>query len=105
MKKGGVGEAEIDSSMLRYFLGGVLEIIRPPLSVPLVNVLCKMLGTKSCIDAVMSPHFQEKKKLMLRQLLNDFEKTYNEERQKSKSACSVSDKDMREMEILKNMYS
>lgn len=100
----GTGTAEIDSSLLRYFIGGSLQIIQPPLSVPLVKVLSKMFGTKACIDAVKSPHFHESKKALLPKLLDYFEKTYEEEKTKSRSTCSISSDEMTLVKSLKIIY-
>jgi len=104
LRQGGSG-AVIDSSLLRYFMSGVLEVIHPPFSVPLVKVLNKMFATKACIEAVNSPHFHETKKTAFRELLQEFEKTFKEEKRMSKSASSVSKEDVKSVESLRNIYA
>lgn len=64
--------SEIDFSLMRYFVGGALEIIRPPVSVPFVRSMGKMLSAKLCVDALNSQYFDTKKKIALVKLVSYF---------------------------------
>jgi len=73
------GSSEIDSSLMRYFISGALEIIRPPVSVPFVRSMGKMLSAKLCVDALNSQYFDTKKKIALVKLVSYFSDAVTEE--------------------------
>ncbi len=52
-------ENVIDSALLRYFISGAVEIMRPPFSISLVRSFGKLLCLKSCVTALQnSPYFK-----------------------------------------------
>jgi len=61
--------SEIDSALLRYFMEGALEIIRPPLSLTFARSFSEMLNTKPCVEALSSVYFDTKRKQMLIDLI------------------------------------
>mmetsp|Transcript_11475 Transcript_11475/g.33828 ORF Transcript_11475/g.33828 Transcript_11475/m.33828 type:complete len:430 (-) Transcript_11475:207-1496(-) len=74
LKKAGTSNSGIDSANLRYFVAGVLEVIRPPLSVPLVRSMGTFLSNKTCVDALQSSYFDTSKKKALAELVWNFDK-------------------------------
>ena len=49
----------IDSALLRYFISGTVEIMRPPFSISLVRSFGRLLCSKSCVSALQnSPYFK-----------------------------------------------
>ena len=76
LRKGvGAGGSGMDSANLRYFVSGALDIMQPPLSIPLVRSMGTFLATKSCVDVLLSSHFDMGKKKKLRKLLGHFQTT------------------------------
>jgi len=67
-----VTSAGFDSALLRYFVGGILQIVRPTFSLPLVRSLSSLLSSKPCVDALRSSHFDESGKALLAKLLGNF---------------------------------
>ena len=57
------GASELDASLVRYFVTGLLQVIQPPVSLTFVRAFGKLLLTSRCTDAVKSPYFTEKEKL------------------------------------------
>ena len=39
-----VGSTDMDAALLRYFFAGLIEIVRPPLSLPFVRTLGGLMG-------------------------------------------------------------
>lgn len=52
-------EVEIDNSLLRYLVAGLLEVVRPPISMVFVRSFGKLLLMPKCIEAVRSNHFKD----------------------------------------------
>jgi hypothetical protein len=67
-----VKQGVIDSNLIRYFVSGTLEIVRPPVSISFVHAFGELLSSKACIDAINSNFFEEKKKGILVKLLKSF---------------------------------
>mmetsp|Transcript_32592 Transcript_32592/g.43326 ORF Transcript_32592/g.43326 Transcript_32592/m.43326 type:complete len:235 (+) Transcript_32592:1009-1713(+) len=84
LRQGGV----IDAALLRYFIGGILDVIGPPVSIPFVKVLGMMLTTKACVDALNSTFFDAKKKVLLSELIGDFEDAVMENEKQSPRAAA-----------------
>lgn len=66
------GTTEMDASLVRYFVSGLLDVMRPPFSLPLVHELGSMLAAPKCIDALRSSYFGESNKTRLSLLVNSF---------------------------------
>ena len=67
-----VASAGFDSALLRYFMGAILQIVRPAFSLPLVRSLGSLLSAKPCVDALRSSHFDASGKALLAKLLGNF---------------------------------
>ena len=63
------GSSDLDSSLARYFVGGLLDIIAPPCSPLMVTALGNLLMTPRCVDALNSAYFPDEKKAKLKTLL------------------------------------
>ena len=70
-----VGSTDMDAALVRYFFVGLIEIIRPPFSVPFVRALGGLLIKVA--DALQSIHFESSKREQLRVLINQFETAVN----------------------------
>lgn len=66
---------KLDASLLRYFAAGVLELVRPPYSLPFVRLFGAMLQTPKVVDAVRSSYFEESSKARLKDLLMKFKES------------------------------
>lgn len=68
----GQGSSELDASLIRYFVKGLLEVVRPPASMVFVWSFAAVLKSPRCVDAVRSPYFGDADKQKLAQLLQSF---------------------------------
>jgi hypothetical protein len=66
------GNSDLDASLIRFFMGGVLEIVRPPVSLIFVRAFAAVLECPRCLDAVRSSYFGEPHKTRLVELLSSF---------------------------------
>jgi hypothetical protein len=66
----GHGRSDLDSSLIRYFIEGMLDMVRPPFSLPFVRSMGSLLSTKACVEALNSPHFDMKKNEMLNRMID-----------------------------------
>jgi hypothetical protein len=73
------GSSDLDASLIRYFVGGVLECARPPVSSEFVRCFGLFLKTPKCIDAVRSTYFTESNQELFREMLLSFERTASPE--------------------------
>ena len=64
----------MDSALLRYFFGGVLDVARPPYSMAFVRALGGLMAQRPCVDALRSSHFEASKREKIVGLIQDFEK-------------------------------
>jgi hypothetical protein len=64
--------SDLDASLVRYFVGGILEVVRPPVSFSFCRSFCALLQAPKCIDAVRSTYFGEPHKQRLIDLLKSF---------------------------------
>jgi hypothetical protein len=69
------GSSDLDASLIRYFVGGVLECARPPVSSEFVRCFGLFLKTPKCIDAVRSTYFTDSNQELFREMLLSFEGT------------------------------
>ena len=65
------GSSEIDASLVRYFVGNLLDVIGPPYSAVTARSLGAFLLAPRCLEALGSAYFQEEKKAKLRKLVKD----------------------------------
>jgi len=66
---------KLDASLLRYFIAGILEVVKPPFSLPFVRLLGAVLKTPRCIEAVQSAYFGDTNQERLKMLLNNFKES------------------------------
>lgn len=72
----GQGEAiKVDASLMRYFISGMIDVVRPPYSLPFVRLFGAVLKTPRCMDAVRSNYFGDEKRKRLVGLLADFRRS------------------------------
>lgn len=67
------GSSDLDASLIRYFVGGLLECARPPVSSEFVRCFGLFLKAPKCIDAVRSSYFTDQNQQLLSQMLLAFE--------------------------------
>jgi hypothetical protein len=63
------GDSDLDASLVRYFVSGVLEVVRSPVSKSFARSLGGILLAPRCIDAIRSSYFKEESRTQLRTLL------------------------------------
>lgn len=73
-----VNRGIIDSNLVRYFVSGALDIIRPPVSLSFIHALGKLLITQVCNDALNSDFFEKHKKIALKGLIQSFQLSLSE---------------------------
>jgi TH1 protein/WW domain len=66
--------SDLDASLIRYFMGGVLEVVQPPVSLVFIRSFAALLQTPRCLDAVRSSYFGDPHKPRLVSLLQSFRK-------------------------------
>jgi hypothetical protein len=66
------GSSVLDASLVRYFIGGVLEVIQPPVSIVFVRAFGGLLKAPKCVDAVRTQYFVEPHRQRLVDLLKSF---------------------------------
>lgn len=59
------GTSCLDASLVRYFMSGLLEIIRVPFSVPFIRLLSALLKAPGTVDAVKTSYFDGESKKRL----------------------------------------
>jgi hypothetical protein len=67
----------MDASLVRYFVGGILECVRPPVSRAFIESFGALLKAPKCIDAVRSNYFHVAHREALRKLLESFQHNPN----------------------------
>lgn len=77
----------MDASLVRYFVGGLLDVMRPPFSVPLIRELGSMLTAPKCIEALSSSYFGEANKTRLSLLV----KSFSDSLEKNSDSCNKED--------------
>ncbi|KAI2503862.1 TH1 protein [Fragilaria crotonensis] len=60
----------LDSSLARYFVSGLLDIVSPPCSPIMVTAMGKLLLSPKCIEALQSAYFPDEKKNKLKTLIS-----------------------------------
>jgi len=74
LKGQGNNSSGLDASLIRYFVGGLVDVVRAPVSLAFVRALDAVLRAPRCLDAVRSSYFGEPQRTMLLTLLKSFEK-------------------------------
>jgi hypothetical protein len=66
------GTTDLDASLIRYFVSGILEVIRPPVSTAFVRAFGTLLKTRNCRDALCATYFSDERRKLLASLLSSF---------------------------------
>ena len=66
------GTSELDASLVRYFVAGVLEVVKPPVSPVFVRMFGGMLKEPRAVDAVKNNYFAAANRQRLERLLLSF---------------------------------
>jgi len=74
------GKSSFDPGMVRYFVGGALEVMRPPFSLSVVRSMGTMLLMKPCLGALNAVYFESSKKLAFKKVIQSFMETVMKER-------------------------
>jgi TH1 protein len=69
------GTSELDASLVRYFVGSILEVVRPPYSPVFLRLFGQLLHTPKTIDAVRSTYFANDSRKKLEGLLQSLKLT------------------------------
>jgi hypothetical protein len=67
-----VGNSELDASLIRYFVGGVLDVVQSPVSPIFMRMFGLFLMSSNVMDAVRSSYFAESNRKKLLALVNAF---------------------------------
>jgi hypothetical protein len=62
--------SNLDASLVRYFISGLLQIASPPFSIPFIRSFITFMKLPACIDAVKATYFGEESKKRLDEVLN-----------------------------------
>lgn len=73
------GNSCLDSSLIRYFMSGMLEIVSPPFSIPFVRAICELLRTQGITEAILASYFDAASKSRLKNLLTYFKGLLSEQ--------------------------
>jgi hypothetical protein len=66
------GDAALDASLVRYFVEGLLEVVRPPVSLPFVRSIGTFLLAPICVEALRTTYFSEASRGLLTSLIGSF---------------------------------
>ena len=83
------GSSDLDASLIRYLVGGIVSVVKLPVSYIFAKLFVKLLRSSSCVDAVRSKYFPDERRERLRTLLKFFKnmpKTFNETTNKEDQA-------------------
>lgn len=67
------GASHLDASLIRYFVSGLLEIVRAPFSIPFVRLVCALLKAPGTVEAVKTNYFDEASRKELNRVLRYLE--------------------------------
>jgi hypothetical protein len=62
----------IDASLIRYFVGGLLDVVQSPCSSLMIGAIGSLLLTSNCVDALNSTYFGEDSRGKLNELVQSF---------------------------------
>jgi hypothetical protein len=60
---------DLDGSLIRYFVAGLLQVIKPPFSVPFARSFAAMMSVPSCVRAIRNSYFDNESKKRLQSIL------------------------------------
>jgi hypothetical protein len=63
------GASHLDASLIRYFVSGLLDILKVPFSIPFVRLVCALLKAPGTVEAVKTNYFDEGSRKQLNQIL------------------------------------
>jgi TH1 protein/WW domain len=69
------GTSDLDASLVRYFVGGVLDVVGSPYSPVFIRLFSTLLKAPRTVDAVRSTYFAKESKHKLFSMLQAFQKT------------------------------
>ncbi len=64
------GRSSLDASLIRYFISGLLEIARPPFSIPFIRSFMILLKSPASVDALKATYFDKDSKNRLTAIMN-----------------------------------
>ena len=73
------GNSSLDASLVRYFVTGLLQVVRAPFSAPFVRAFASLLKAPGCVGAVRTSYFEAKSKLQLDTVIREFKKAADEQ--------------------------
>jgi hypothetical protein len=68
-------EGVLDAGLVRYFVGGCIDIMNGPFSPSIVSAMGEFLIDKSCVDILNAVYFDVTKKRALRSMIQEFATT------------------------------
>jgi hypothetical protein len=68
------GNYSLDASLVRYFVSGLLEVVKGPFSIPFIRKFATFLKAPGCVEAVRASYFEDTSKKRLDTLMGDFKK-------------------------------
>lgn len=78
----------LDSSLVRYFAAGLLEVAKAPFSVPFLRSLAAFLRSPATVEALRTSYFEEKSKKRLATMIHEF-KTLSENQENAMAVKDV----------------
>ena len=73
------GRSTFDSRLIRYFMSGLLDIMRPPFSLGIVQSMGSLLLLSPCTEALNAVYFDSNKKQKLRTFIGYFSDVVSDE--------------------------
>jgi hypothetical protein len=95
------GSSPLDASLVRYFIGGLLEVIKAPFSIPFVRALSGLLKTPSCMEAIKSEYFESENQKRLTVLMEELQKISRGDLDRSKEKALTPE----DCSLVKNLLS
>ena len=74
------GSSTLDSSLIRYFVSGVLGVIQGPFSIHFMRSLAAFLNVPACVDALKTSYFEEREQTKLSVVLKYFKQEVESEK-------------------------
>jgi hypothetical protein len=72
-------DGTLDAGLVRYFVGGCIDVMNGPFSPSIVRAMGSFLIEKSCIDILNAVYFDVQKKRALRSMIQEFAMTMTKE--------------------------
>jgi len=74
------GSTTVDSSLIRYFISGVLGVTQGPFSISFMRSLATFLKIPACVDALKTSYFEAREQAKLSALLKEFKQEVESEK-------------------------